>query len=94
MHNLYIICVMHFELSMELKQFVEDCVRSGWFKNQSEVIRSALRRMKREEEKRKALLENIPNAETLKAFAEIEEGKFVESDFDGFKKDMRNLLDE
>lgn len=78
---------MHFEPSKELKQFIDECISSGWYQNQSEVVRAALRRMKREEEQRKTFLHR-PNEETLAAFREVEEGRATSCTFDEFKKEM------
>lgn len=85
---------MHFEPSKELKKFIDDCVKSGWYQNQSEVLRTALRRMKREEEERDAVLGNHPNKETLASFEEVKSGKAKRSSFVDFKKEMRELADD
>lgn len=84
---------MHFEPSKELKQFIDECVKSGWYQNQSEVLRTALRRMKRDEDLFKSQYKT-PNQETLAAFQEVEEGKAKRSSFANFKKEMSELIND
>jgi len=40
---------MHIDLSKEFIEFIENSVKSGYYKNGAEVVREALRRMIREE---------------------------------------------
>jgi putative addiction module CopG family antidote len=40
---------VHISLTPELKKFVEDAVRSGYYLNANEVVRAALRSLKAEE---------------------------------------------
>jgi len=84
---------MHFEPSKELKQFINECVESGWYQNQSEVMRAALRLMKRDEEARRGSVKQ-PNSETLAAFEEVEGGKAKTSTFSNFKKEMAELTND
>ena len=67
---------MHFQVSGELKQFLDDCIKAGYFRTQAEVMRAALRRMKREYDREARINEEtkIPNEETVKAMEEVLNG--------------------
>ncbi len=61
---MYIMCInyihsmgihMHINLSTEIEQYLQDKVSAGYYGNASEVVRDAIRRMREEDEKLKAL---------------------------------------
>lgn len=83
---------MHFQLSGELKEFINNCVKSGNFGSQAEVMRAALRRMKRQEENRRMqIIEREPNETTLKALKELEDGDYTVSTYEEFKQELESL---
>jgi putative addiction module CopG family antidote len=84
---------MHFEPSGELKEFINNCVKSGNYASQAEVMRAALRRLKREYEERRNH-RNEPNAETIAAFKEAEEGRATTLSVDNFMKEMAALKND
>lgn len=45
---------MHVNLSSEMENYIKDKVASGYYRNSTEVIRDAIRRMKAEEDRRTA----------------------------------------
>ena len=53
---------MNFSLTPKLEQFVRDCAASGDYNNASEVVREALRLLKRTEEKRTLETEHLKRA--------------------------------
>ncbi|MBT5267499.1 MAG: type II toxin-antitoxin system ParD family antitoxin [Rhodospirillaceae bacterium] len=53
---------MNFSLTPNLEQYVRDRASSGDYNNASEVVREALRLMKRVEERRSIELERLRNA--------------------------------
>ena len=53
---------MNFSLTPKLEQFVRDCAASGDYNNASEVVREALRLLKRTEEKRTLETERLKRA--------------------------------
>jgi antitoxin ParD1/3/4 len=46
---------MHFNLSPEIEQYLQNKVGTGYYSNASEVVRDAIRRMRDEDEKLAAL---------------------------------------
>ncbi len=50
-------------LTPELERFARDCVSEGRYNNVSEVVRSALRLLQRQEEQRRYLLKRMREAE-------------------------------
>ena len=70
---------MNVSLTPELERLVEQKVQSGRYQNNSEVIRTALRKLfdeEAEQEQRLALLE----AEVQKGLQSIKEGRVVSAD--------------
>lgn len=66
---------MHIAISDPLQKFIQSKVNSGDYNNASEVIRSAIRRMKEEDNQKK--YEQLA-AELFIGFKQIEEGDVVE----------------
>jgi len=85
---------MHFQPSGELKIFVNNCVKSGNYGSQAEVMRAALRRMKRDYENRQQIIKREPNETTLKAFQQVEEGDYTVSTFEEFKQQVQDLKND
>lgn len=65
---------MNVSLTPELEQFVEEKIKSGMYKSQSEVIRESLRLLKREDELRDNQLEDL-RREIRIGLNELKEGK-------------------
>ncbi|HUB48182.1 MAG TPA: type II toxin-antitoxin system ParD family antitoxin [Acetobacteraceae bacterium] len=59
-------------LTPELEQFAQNCVRAGRYNNVSEVVRSGLRLLQEQEERRAGFLESL-----REATAESERDGFV-----------------
>lgn len=55
---------MNFSLTPNLEQFVRDCAASGDYNNASEVVREALRLLKRTEEARAVKMARLRSAIT------------------------------
>lgn len=79
-------------LSDHLSEFIRECVESGRYQNASEVVRSALRLLQRDEEEYGAKLERL-KAEIQIGLDDIEAGRYIElnsdEDFDRLSAEIR-----
>ena len=67
---------MNVNLSSELEKVIQDKVRSGLYKSQSEVVREALRLLVERDESRRAHLDGVREA-VSRGFAEAERGELL-----------------
>lgn len=80
---------MNFSLTPNLEQFIRDRANSGDYNNASEVVREAIRLLKRTEEQRILKLERLRSAVAVGddalatgAFTNISSGEEVDAFFD------------
>ncbi|OHC76104.1 MAG: CopG family transcriptional regulator [Rhodospirillales bacterium RIFCSPLOWO2_12_FULL_58_28] len=82
---------MNFSLTPNLEQFVRDRAASGDYNNASEVVREAIRLLKRTEEQRALKLERLRTA-VAGGDEALKRGEFTEiaseEDLDAFFDDM------
>ena len=72
---------MNFSLTPSLEQFVRDCAASGDYNNASEVVREAIRLLKRLEEQRALKMEHL-RAAVGEGEAALARGEFSELNSD------------
>ncbi len=72
---------MNFSLTPSLEQFVRDCAASGDYNNASEVVREAIRLLKRLEEQRALKMEHL-RAAVAEGDAALANGEFSELNSD------------
>ena len=70
---------MNISLTPELDQWINQKVKSGLYKSSSEVIRDSLRLLRRQEDQRKAMVEDLKH-ELLIGIKQLDSGKSVEFD--------------
>lgn len=73
---------MNFSLTPALEQFVRNRAESGDYNNASEVVREAIRLLKRVEEQRKLKIERL-RAAIDEGEAALAQGDFIDLDSDG-----------
>ena len=72
---------MNFSLTPSLEQFVRDRAHSGDYNNASEVVREAIRLLKRVEEQRALKMERLRGA-IREGDEALEKGEFIELNAD------------
>ncbi len=72
---------MNFSLTPSLEQFVRDLAESGDYNNASEVVREAIRLLKRAEERRASNMERL-RAAIRDGDAALARGEFTDLDSD------------
>ncbi|UCH26327.1 MAG: type II toxin-antitoxin system ParD family antitoxin [Trueperaceae bacterium] len=80
---------MHVSLTPELEAFVREKVASGLYNNSSEVVREALRLLRRRDELESAKLELLKQ-EIERGLESIRRGELHSFDIDEFVKEMRD----
>jgi putative addiction module CopG family antidote len=85
---------MNITLTPEMNQWVAGLVKSGAYKSSSEVIRDGIRALQRQEEQRRAMIEDL-RQEVLVGVKQLDAGKsavFNSSLVEDLKKRGRNKL--
>jgi len=72
---------MNISLTRELDQWVAEKVKSGLYTSSSEVVREGLRVLKRQEDSRRAMVEDL-RQELLIGVKQLDAGKFQPLDAD------------
>ncbi len=70
---------MNVSLTRELDQWINQKVESGLYKSSSEVIRDSLRLLRRQEDQREAMIEDLRH-ELLIGIKQLDSGESVELD--------------
>lgn len=70
---------MSYSVGSELQEYIAAKVRSGEYQNQSEVVRDALRKMKREDELHRLRLADL-NDEIARGARQLEQGQRVSAE--------------
>jgi antitoxin ParD1/3/4 len=80
---------MNVYLGPELDRFVGKLIKTGLYQSQSEILREALRLLKRQEQLRKIELDEL-RANIREGIRDIDEGRYTELDDTTFAKIRQN----
>jgi antitoxin ParD1/3/4 len=82
---------MNVYLGPELDRFVGKLIKSGLYQSQSEVLREALRLLKRQEQLRQIELEEL-RTKVREGIRDIEAGRFTDLDDTTFDRIRQNAM--